>query len=262
MPSITKQFFHSASLIGYIILSVTASVSALADNQKTMTCTSTTYEPYVYEENGKVVGIDADAVREIGQRLGIEITIALKPWARLERDMKLGTEECAFAYFRTSERLDYMHFTNVPLHITSYTLFVNQEDEIEFSSVADIAGWVVAVNQGFKTTPEFEMAVKEGHITEHLVREELNSFQMLNVKRVDAVLTNKVVGTYQATQLGYENITPLDQPLSSTAAYLTFAKKEALKPWVEKFDHMLFELLVDGTYQTMFEHYSPTQTAH
>jgi polar amino acid transport system substrate-binding protein len=239
------------------------SLASAEDNPpaKTLTCYSTTFEPYVFEQDGKVVGVDADAVREIGRRLGIHIEIALKPWVRLERDIKLGTEDCAFAYFRTADRLDYMHFTNVPLHITSYTLFVLEENQRTFSSMADISGFVVGINQGFKTTPEFEAAVKQNVVTEYRVREEAMSFQMLNAKRVNAVLTNEYVGAYQIKQLELDGIVPLFPPLSSTPAYLTFAKKDELKPWVEKFDSALFQILTDGTYQAIFDRYTKNVVA-
>jgi polar amino acid transport system substrate-binding protein len=221
-----------------------------------MTCYSTTFEPYVFEQDGKVVGIDADVVREVGRRLGVEINIALKPWVRLEREIKQNIEECAFAYFRTEDRLAYMHFTQVPLHITNYTLFVAKENQRSFSNMSDISGFVVAINHGFKTTPEFSAAVEQKLIAEYRVKEEANSFQMLNSKRVDAVLTNSYVGAYQINQNQYEDIVQLFPPLSSTAAYLSFAKTDELKPWVDMFDSALFQIMIDGTYQKIFDAYT------
>jgi polar amino acid transport system substrate-binding protein len=258
---IRRQLMLSIHQLSIFTMLLGISLSAVADELSTpfsLTCYSTTYEPYVFEQDGIVLGVDADVVREIGYRLGIKINIALKPWVRLERDIKSGEEDCAFAYFRSDERLDYMHFTHVPLHITNYTLFVLKENQRTFSDLKDIAGFVVAINQGFKTTPEFEAAVEQEIVTEYRVREDQLSFKMLNARRVDAVLTNNFVGAYQINQLQFPDIVPLTPPLRSTAAYLTFSKKEELKPWVEKFDHTLFEILVDGTYQKIFDRYTNT----
>ncbi|MBU2864442.1 transporter substrate-binding domain-containing protein [Reinekea marina] len=248
------QYF-TRGYLATLLANVALASFVFSKEPQTLTCYSTTYEPYVFERDGKVVGIDSDAVREIGRRLNLDISIELKPWVRLERDIKQGIHDCAFAYFRTDERLTYMHFTNVPLHITSYTLFVNADQLRPFDSMEDIKGFQVAVNQGFQTTPEFEAAVKEELISEYRVREDSQAFKMLNAERVNAVLTNQVVGAYQAKQLGYNDIEPLKPPIRSTAAFLTFAKKDHLKPWVEKFDHAFFEILEDGSYQAIFDSY-------
>ena len=234
--------------------------AASAQDVKQLTCLSTVFAPYVFEVNNEVVGVDVDVVKEIGRRLGIAIEIKLKPWVRLEKEMEAGTEQCAFAYFKTPERLTYMDFTHVPLHITSYTLFVLAEKKLNYKSLADINGFTVGVNQGFKTTPEFAEQVARGSFTEFRVEQELQSFQMLNAKRLDAVLTNYFVGAYQIKNLQLTNVVPVFPPLQSTPAYLTFAKKAELDELVPLFDSVLFDILVDGTYQRIFDAYTKVET--
>jgi len=217
---------------------------------------STVFAPYVIEKNGIVSGVDVDVVKEIGRRLHIDIEIGIKPWVRLEKDIESGQEQCAFAYFRTSARQAYMDFTNVPLHITSYTLFT-QDDRVEnYRQLTDINGFVVGINRGFKTTSEFETAVRRGDVKEFRVEQEEQSFQMLNAQRVDAVLTNYFVGAYQIKQLGYTNVVPLFPPLDSTPAFLTFSKRAGLEDLVTLFDSALYEILIDGTYQRIFDRYT------
>jgi polar amino acid transport system substrate-binding protein len=219
-------------------------------------CLSTVFEPYVIEEqDGRVVGVDADVVREIGRRLNIDIEIELKPWVRLEKDIERGAEDCAFAYFRTAQREAYMDFTQVPLHITNYVLFTRTDQTLDYRGLSDIEGFRVGVNLGFKTPPEFEDAVERKSIFEIRVEEDAQSFQMLNAERIDAVLTNSFVGAYQVKNLGYEDITPLFPPLSSTPAFLAFSKKSNLSSLVQKFDAALYEILIDGTYQKIFDRY-------
>ncbi len=221
-----------------------------------LTCVSTVFAPYVIEEQDDIVGIDVDVIQEAGRRLGIEIDFKLKPWKRLEVDMQRGEETCVAAYFRTPERLDYMDFTHVPLHITNYTLFVLEERDITFHSLEDIQGFSIGVNRGFKTTPEFEDALQKGWITEQEVNEDRQNFIKLEAGRVDAVLTNFHVGSYQIKLLGLQDVTSLFPPLSSTPAYFVFSKKKGLSHLVPKFDAALFDILQDGTYQKIFEKYT------
>ncbi len=242
------------AVVGFLMMTF-----ANAQQPSSLRCLSTIFAPYVFEADGEVVGVDVDVVKEVGRRLGIDIEIDLKPWVRLEKEIESGVEQCAFAYFRTPERQAYMDFTSVPLHITSYTLFVLKEREVNYRSLDDIKGFTVGVNQGFKTTPAFADQVERGNIEEFRVEQELQSFQMLNAKRLDAVLTNYFVGAYQVKNLTLNNVMPLFPPLQSTPAYLTFSKKRELAELVPLFDSVLFDILIDGTYQRIFETYTKIQ---
>ncbi len=259
MPSQRDRFTRYLCIPVFILMASLFNV-ARADNDVSavlsLRCMSTVFAPYVIEKNGVVSGVDVDVVKEIGRRLHIDIEIGIKPWVRLEKDIESGQEQCAFSYFRTSARQAYMDFTNVPLHITSYTLFT-QADRVEnYRQLTDINGFVVGINRGFKTTSEFEAAVQRGDVKEFRVEQEEQSFQMLNAQRVDAVLTNYFVGAYQIKQLGYTNVVPLFPPLDSTPAFLTFSKRAGLEDLVTLFDSALYEILIDGTYQRIFDRYT------
>ncbi|MDX1474128.1 MAG: transporter substrate-binding domain-containing protein [Reinekea sp.] len=101
-----------------------------------------------------------------------------------------------------------------------------------------------------------ETAVRRGDVKEFHVEQEVKSFQMLNAQRVDAVLTNYFVGAYQIKQLGYTNVVPLFPPLDSSPAFLTFSKRAGLEDLVTLFDSVLYEILIDGTYQRIFDRYT------
>ncbi len=228
------------------------------DNLKNeqLTCVSTTYEPFVIERDGKIEGIDVDVVREIGRRIGLNIKLKLKPWKRLERDIEKGAESCGFAYFRTPERLKYMDYTNIPLHLTEYSLFVNKDNPIKYNKLADIKGMVVGVNFGFKTTREFENAQKNGLFSVIRKYTDQDSFKFLKKKmRIEAVLTNYHVGLYTASKLGME-VRALSPPLTSNPCYLTFSKKRKLSHLIPKFDTALSQILKDGTYDKIFKKYT------
>lgn len=248
-------FFHRCSRIALILLLTFIGGVSYGSPIERLVCVSTVFEPYVIEQDGKVTGIDVDVVREIGRRLNIEIDVQLKPWIRLEKDIESGEESCAFAYFQTPRREQYMDFTNVPLHITSYALFTKENPTLDYRGLSDIKGYRVGINQGFKTPAAFDEAVERNELIEFRVAEEAQSFQMLEVDRLDAVLTNSFVGAYQVKKLGLKNIEPLFPPLSSTPAYLTFSKEADLSHLVQNFNSALYEILLDGTYQDIFDRY-------
>ncbi|WP_290329880.1 substrate-binding periplasmic protein [Vibrio tapetis] len=224
-----------------------------------LTCYSTVFSPFVIEDNGEIKGIDVDVIKEVGRRLHLDISFALKPWKRLEQDVKDGTVSCVAAYFRTEERREYMDFTNVPLHITSYTLFTNKAEVKAFKTFKDLKGWAIGVNRGFKTTPEFESAMSHGLITKHDVKSDEQSVKMVSSNRLDAMLTNYHVGLYNIKKLGASDVRPLLPSIRSTPAYLVFSKKQNLAHLVPKFDEVLFSVIQDGTYQRIVDQYLQTE---
>jgi polar amino acid transport system substrate-binding protein len=232
-----------------------SSFVAATDFPKTLVCKSTVFEPYVMLVEGEVRGIDVEVIEEVGRRLGIDIDFKLKPWVRLERDMKAGNEVCAAAYFQTSEREEYMDFTQVPLHITNYVFFVSAENGETRLRLSDMSGFRIGLNNGFKTTPEFEKAVEEGFISVETVENETQSLKMLESGRIDGVLTNEFVGHYLIKKNNIIGVNPVFPPLASTPAFFTFSKSSGLEYLVPEFNTALFELLKDGTYQRIYDKY-------
>lgn len=225
-----------------------------ADLPRQLTCYSTAFEPYVIDRGDEIVGVDVEIVQLVGRELGITVNFRLMPWKRLEHELKKGKVDCVAAYFRTLDREAYMHFTHVPLHITAYTLFVGKNSPA-YAPLEQINQWSIAVNRGFKTTPELELAVKEKRV--ELV--ELNStrqgFEMLQLDRVDAVLTNLHVGRYLTKQHFPGAFQPVKPSLSATPAYFVFARKKELEPLVPLFDEALMNVMIDGRYMEIFERY-------
>ncbi|MCX4030099.1 amino acid ABC transporter substrate-binding protein [Endozoicomonas sp. SM1973] len=229
--------------------------STAANSKLSVICVSTVYEPFVIEQEGNIKGIDIDVVAAIGKRININFTFVLKPWKRIGKRVKQGKEDCVIAYFKTPDREPYLHYTRMPIHITQYTLFVHKENRFTYSSLEDLYQRSIAVNRGFKTTPAFALAVAEQKIRQVDVREDAQSFGLLKRKRIDAVLTNYHVGSYMVKQRGYDQIIPINPPLSSTPAYVVFAKKDHLNAIIPLFDSALFSILQDGTYQKIFSQY-------
>ena len=225
-----------------------------AATPSTLKCYSTTFEPYVIEKDGVISGIDVDIIKMAGAALGIEIEVALMPWARLELQLKAGLVDCVAAYFRTPEREEYMLYTGVPLHVTSYSMFVSAAGPEASLSVQ--TGWRVGLNKGFKTTTEFDRAVAENQMSIVELKSTKQSFDMLALKRIDAVLTDYHVGRYLVQQHYPGAFTPIAPNYRATPAYFVFAKREPFFSLISKFDNVLMQMMVDGRYKAVFDSYA------
>ena len=239
---------------GSMIVSMLWSLTLQAQQNRSLTCLSAAYPPYVIDDDG-LTGIDVDVVREAGRRLGLDIKIRLEPWKRLEEALSAGLRDCVFSYFKTDPRKAYAMYTSVPLHITQYTLFVRTDQTPQTRTLQDLFGKTIAVNRGFQTTPEFESARRQGQIKVIEVGRDEQSMRMLALGRVHAVLTNADVGQHVIRKLGLDDIEPLMPPMSITPAYLVLRKAPEFAPLRDQFNWSLFEILKDGTYERIRERY-------
>lgn len=245
----------SPVLMLLIILCGANGRSLAFDLPRKLECYSTVFEPFVIEREGRIEGVDVDIIKLVGAELGIDISFALMPWSRLEQELQQAQVQCVAAYFRTEEREKYMHFTHVPLHMTAYTLFVKSGRTAANTRFSDIRDWNIGVNRGFKTTPEFEDAIKRGRIRRIDLNSTEQGFSMLKLGRLDAVLTNYHVGKFVIKHQFPGEFIALRPSIRSTPAYFVFVKKPGYDKLVPLFDEALFRIMIDGRYQEVFNRY-------
>lgn len=229
-----------------------------AQETPVLTCYSTAFEPFVIEHaNGEISGIDVEVIREIAQRTGLNISIGLKPWLRLEQEFREGNKvACGFAYSQTEARQQYLHFTRVPLHTTEYVLFYRRADIPEYQGLDSLRGKTVAVNRGFRRPEAFDQALSAGVFSVFEVTEDSQGFQMLERGRVDAVLANQDVGRYQLFRLQPLVEIGVSPPLSRMPTYLVFARHAPAAAYAERFDQALRAMLADGSYARIYRRYT------
>jgi polar amino acid transport system substrate-binding protein len=238
-----------------ILFVILISFPSLSNQSTQLTCYSTTYAPYSFDEDGVVKGIDIDIIQYIAENIGVTVSFKIIPWARLKQTMLTGNIDCAMAFLKDSEYAKQMIFMSHPITVGEYTIFVKKNNENQFKRFADLYGFTIGVNRGFKTPIAFQQAVSKGLIKKYDVGNEQQSFQMLLASRVDGVLTDKNVGLFNLQQMEIENTIALSKALASTPVFLVFSKKWQDNGIVDKFNHSLKAMQRDGTYQKIFDKY-------
>jgi ABC-type amino acid transport substrate-binding protein len=259
------------SLAALILFATLAAPEVRTDE---LVCYSTIFEPFVTQGEARIAGADVELIEEIGRCLDLPIRIELRPWIRIEAGLRDGDPEllCAFAYFETEERKKFMTFMQVPLHVTDYVLFVRESSADRFAEGALPSGTIVAVNRGFYLPTAIEAAGARGEITLHEVSEEEQSFRMLALDRVDAVLTHRGVGKHVLRRLEIEGLVALEPALESRSAYLVFQDGEKLskdnaaialglqpRDLALRFDEVLAAMRQDGTAAAILSHHGLSQ---
>ncbi|MDY6051076.1 MAG: ABC transporter substrate-binding protein [Rothia sp. (in: high G+C Gram-positive bacteria)] len=89
-------------------------VSLISEGKLTV-CTNPPYAPFEYEENGKIVGLDADIAAAIAEDLGVEPIMFTTSFEGIQSGVALSSKQCDIALSGitiTDERKTVMNFTD------------------------------------------------------------------------------------------------------------------------------------------------------
>ncbi len=110
-------------------------------------CTNTPYKPFEYEENGKVVGLDADIAEAIAKDLGVKAQLTSISFEGLDSGTGLTSGQCDIALAGisvTDARKSKMAFSNVYFE-DKQAILIPKDSKI--SSAADLKGAKVGAQQ-------------------------------------------------------------------------------------------------------------------
>ena len=110
-------------------------------------CTNTPYKPFEYEENGTIVGLDADIANAIASDLGVKAQLTSISFEGLDSGTGLSTGQCDIALAgigMTDERKSKMEFTTVYFD-DNLAILVPKGSSI--TSAADLKGVSVGAQQ-------------------------------------------------------------------------------------------------------------------
>ena len=110
-------------------------------------CTNTPYKPFEYEENGTIVGLDADIANAIASDLGVKAQLTSISFEGLDSGTGLATGQCDIALAGigvTDERKSKMEFTTVYF---DDNLAILVPKGYSITSAADLKGVAVGAQQ-------------------------------------------------------------------------------------------------------------------
>ena len=163
-------------------------VSLISEGKLTV-CTNPPYAPFEYEENGKIVGLDADIAAAIASDLGVEAEMFTTSFEGIQSGVALSSQQCDMALSGitiTVERMTVMNFTDAYVD-DNLAILVPAGSDIKGD--ADLSGRNIGVQQA---TSGEKYAQEAGANT---VQYEDNGLllQALQTGQVDAIVGNITV---------------------------------------------------------------------
>ncbi|TYC57337.1 amino acid ABC transporter substrate-binding protein [Marinobacter sp. BW6] len=218
--------------------------------------------PYFMLKEDEVVGIDADLAREAMERLGCSLSLQKLPWARALRELRDGRVDMLSGAYRTPEREQYAHYSEVVGLVSPNILFVRRSDKARF----DFSGLRVLLESDFRLGAQINVSYSDEYSAlvqnpdyekniQYLSRRE-SLWRMLARNRIDGVVASRLTGLYEIKELGLSGaIVPSSLVVSNKPAFFVFSKASVGSEFVADFDLALRAMLDDGTFAAIVNRY-------
>jgi len=177
--------------------------------------------PVHHEENGQIVGIATEIVKEIFRKAGYQADIEIYPWKRSYLMVQKQKNQFIYTLNRTPAREKLFKWIGPILAKRTYLYKLRGRDDIRLTSLADAKNYVTAVILGHSLTTKMESLGFEDKI--HLVKTPNKSIQtkvFLN-KRCDLITGNEYT-IYRALKSSNLKMSDVEPALfvSSSGYYL------------------------------------------
>lgn len=198
-------------------------------------------KPLNYKENGKLVGFDVEIGTEIAKRIGLEPNPVTNPWETILQGLKGHKYDVIIGSMTaTEERLKQVDFSD-PYYISGAQIFIAETNDT-IQSKEDLQGKEIGVMQAstHKEVAETLTDKVKGYPSE------IFALQDLIPGRIDAVITDKIVGVSAIKEQGMK-IKTVDSVLNREEIAVAINKDHEVL--LEKINKAIAEIIEDGTYE-------------
>lgn len=213
--------------------------AALAGSNMTA-CGHHDYPPWNWHAGGKIVGVCAEVVSTLYQRLGLNVNLDyVGPWARCQQKVASGEVDINICALRNGERESYSRFTQTPMAINDMAVFVRQPSPRLLEQREDLAGLRGAMMIGVSLGSELDTFL-EDNTRIHRVNSLKQVFGLLASDRVDFVPYGRSSGRlFLRENYPDSGLADLLWPLQQGELYISVSLNSPHLDTLEKLEPML-----------------------
>ncbi|CAJ1882171.1 MULTISPECIES: substrate-binding periplasmic protein [Aeromonas] len=198
------------------------------------------YPPWNWLSDGKIIGVCAEVVSTLYQRLGFNVDLSyVGPWARCQQKVAKGEVDINICALRNEERAHYSRFTRTPMAINDMAVFVRQPGSRLLQRREDLTGLRGAMMIGVSLGSEMD-----GFLQENTRIYRVNSlkqvFGLLASDRVDFVPYGRSSGRlFLSDNYPDSGLADLQWPLQRGELYISVSLQSPHLDTLEQLEPML-----------------------
>lgn len=216
------------------------------------------WAPYVYEENGKALGLDYETTAIVFNRLGIEVEWQFLPWKRCLSMLEQGQADGALDIFHTDERDATLLYPSEPLSEVEFVMFYANERPHPFRTLDELRGLTIGTSPGYLYSNDFSESTL---FTREPAPSHEANFGKLARGRIDLLITDRRVGQHLLDELGIrDKITENPTVISQKSQYLAVRRNAGMDLLVQRFGAELKRFKREPAYAELSARYGAEPT--
>ncbi len=216
---------------------------------------STESPPYRMFENGPPRGVFIDILEAVLQQANLTPHYHVLPFKRCLAELKTGKSDLFIGLFYRPEREAYVIYLKPTIapYVTK-VFYLKKDLARQIQKWEDLYRFKIGIRAGYKHHPDFDT---DQRIQKYEVTTEEQSFHMLAIDRIDAVLITEETGAYLIEKLEYADrfaTAPLRLE-SDNPAYIVMSRNSRLTPHIEKLETAIAKIVANGTVDAIRQKY-------
>lgn len=216
------------------------------------------WPPYIiFEEEGRVKGIDVEILEEVARRLNVDFKVVETPWVRCLVDMEKGGADILSATLKRPEREKYMYYLEPPyIEYSTKCFYVRKGSGVVIENYSDIYKLKVGITRGSAYFPQFDEDERVDKVT---VADTNQLIKMLLAGHLDAF-----IGTEEVIEYFFLANESYDRSLVEKAAFeyrlktpfhFTISRKSPFMARVPEIERILRALIREGYVEKVKKRY-------
>lgn len=227
--------------------------------------------PYLFTHNEKVTGIDAEIIKYVFGKLGVQYKLEIRPFARNLKMLEDGQADIVIALSKTDSLAAIAHFPQAFTRNAEYSLITNTQTKKKHNATsltyAKENNFKLGVVRGkrysdrlWQVFPRANGSHAEYHSQIVPTRDIDQALKMLSLNRINAFVGEPYSALYSVHQLGIKGIEPYDFVAFFKPKFNVFAKQSHFSseqyPSIAKllvaYDQVLTEFKQQPEFQRIF----------
>ncbi|HLO78596.1 MAG TPA: transporter substrate-binding domain-containing protein [Magnetospirillum sp.] len=186
------------------------------------------------------VGAFPDLVRHIEQRTGHAITISLQPFARVERDLETGEQDCGILMWSDTRS----HLVERGEAVYPMPFGIVARRGLRLASYDDLSRLTISIIRGLSIHPRFD---GDGDLRKDFDKDYQTGLQKMARGRLDAIAGALPTIAYLADQQGYADILGDRLVLTTIPLVLQCSRRSANLDVMPDLNQAIRAMAADGT---------------
>jgi polar amino acid transport system substrate-binding protein len=196
--------------------------------------------PWAWREDGRDLGVFPELVRELAARTGQRIHMRFEPFARIERELQAGTQDCAIIIWNET-RLAFVHRG---ADVSPHTMGVIARSGVRLRHYDDLLPLTISVLRGAAFEPVFDADTR---LTKDFDNSYLIGLHKIARGRADAVAGAVATIRHLAEREGLAHLLGDELVLGQIPLVLQCSSRSANLDLMPELNRSIEHMVADGT---------------